>query len=78
MGNTFEESKSNSFRCISDSQCKSGIYNNYYSGGTYYCWPKEKCGGAVVMVLLMLVYIMVKHGYDVNVIQTIVVEIDME
>ena len=22
------------------------ICSNYYSGGTYYCWPKEKCGGS--------------------------------
>ena len=34
-----------SVTCSSDNQCQSGICNNYYSGGTYYCWPKEKCGG---------------------------------
>ena len=43
MDNTLSNYKS--VRCSSDSQCKSGICNNYYSGGTYYCWPKEKCGG---------------------------------
>jgi len=35
-----------SVTCSSDNQCQSGICSNSFAGGTYYCWPKEKCGGA--------------------------------